>query len=160
MAIIFITGMSGVGKTSVLEHLALEDYHVVETDAGYTDVIETDEGTEIGLDEAKIQKLIDEHQDKNLFISGCYANQGKFYQYFDQIVLLTADLDVMFERIDQRTTHNYGKNQAERDEILANHAYVLPLLRKGSDLVIDTTTLSIQQVAEQLIVLVNKETGA
>lgn len=155
MAIIFITGMPGVGKTTTLEHLALEGYHVVETDVGYTGVIETDQGTEIGWDEEKIQHLIDHYQDKDLFISGCYANQGKFYQYFDQVVLFTADLNTMFKRIDQRTNNNYGKTEAEKAEILDNVEFVLPLLRESSDLIIDTTNKSIEQICDQLKSLLN-----
>lgn len=156
MAIIFITGLSGVGKTSVLNFLAEEGYSVVDTDVGYTAVIETDYGTVVGLDEGKIKQLIADHQGKELFISGCYANQGKFYDSFDHVVLLTADLDVSFERIQQRTSHDYGKSPADKAEILDNHTHILPLLKKGSDLIIDTTDLTIKQVSTQLKTLLEK----
>lgn len=30
-----------------------------------------------------------------IFITDCYSNQGKFYKYFDYVILLKAELNVL-----------------------------------------------------------------
>ena len=88
--------------------------------------------------EDRIDALLAEHSDGALFISGCVANQGKFYSRFDAIVLLSAPLDVIFERVASRDTNDYGKTDAERHRIAHHLATVEPLLRAGATAQIDT----------------------
>ena len=52
-----------------------------------------------------------------LYVSGCMSNQGKFYDRFDAVVLLSAPLDVIVERVANRTTNDYGKGPGELDLI-------------------------------------------
>jgi broad-specificity NMP kinase len=146
MAIIFITGLSGVGKSSVIELLEQEGYNTVDTDYGYTTMIISEVGKEMIWDEEKVKLLIEENADKDLFVSGCFSNQGKFYEKFDQIVLLKCDLNVMLERIKDHTNNDYGKCEKERIEVLDSFEYVFPLLEKGSDLIIDTTHKQLHEV--------------
>jgi len=47
-------------------------------------------------------------------VSGCVSNQGRFYDRFDAVVLLTAPDDVILERITMRTTNEFGKDDVER----------------------------------------------
>ena len=49
--------------------------------------------------EDRIDALLDEHDGGVLFISGCVANQGKFYPRFDAVVLLNAPPDLILERL-------------------------------------------------------------
>ena len=88
--------------------------------------------------EDRINELLDEHVDSTLFISGCVANQGKFYERFDAVVLLSAPDDVILERVAGRATNDYGKSDAERERILSDLAAVEPLLRRGATAEIDT----------------------
>jgi hypothetical protein len=64
-----------------------------------------------------------------LFVSGCMSNQGKFYDRFDAVVLLSAPLDVIVERVANRTTNDYGKGPGELDLIRFHLESVEPLLR-------------------------------
>jgi len=88
--------------------------------------------------ENRINELLDEHGDGTLFISGCVANQGKFYERFDAVVLLSAPADVILERVAGRTTNDFGKSDAERERILSDLDAVEPLLRRGATAEIDT----------------------
>jgi hypothetical protein len=54
-------------------------------------------------------------------------------------VLLSAPVDVLFRRIDSRTSNAYGKAAEERDLILAHLAEVEPLLRATCTHEIDAT---------------------
>ncbi len=55
-------------------------------------------GSEPVWREDRMDALLAEHSKGALFVSGCVANQGKFYPRCDAIVLLSAPLDVILER--------------------------------------------------------------
>lgn len=148
MAIIFITGLSGTGKSTVLEHLKLRGYHVVDTDYGY--IKEKDDG-EVVLDEDKIKNLLEEYRDSHLFIAGVYSNQAKFYDYFNYVVLLKVDLELMLERMNSRTSNHYGKRQEEAEQVIASYESVLPLLEGGADIVMDTSNAGVDTICKRLI---------
>jgi thymidylate kinase len=82
--------------------------------------------------------LLDGHADGALFVSGCVANQGRFYARFDAVVLLRAPVEVILERIATRATNPFGRTPAEREAILQDLATVEPALRAGATVEIDT----------------------
>ena len=57
------------------------------------------------------------------------TNQGRFYDRFDAVVLLSAAADVLSDRISNRTTNDYGKSEEEWELVLEHHATIEPLLR-------------------------------
>ena len=134
MPVVFVTGMSGTGKSSALAELERRGHRVVDTD--YGGWIEAE--PEPLWREDRITELLDEQRDETLFISGCVANQGKFYERFDAVVLLSAPADVVLERVAGRTTNDFGKSDAERERILSDLAAVEPILRRGATAEIDT----------------------
>jgi hypothetical protein len=136
MAVVLETGMSGTGKSSALAELARRGHRVVDTDYdGWTD----EAGRERVWREDRIGALLDSHDEGALFIAGCVPNQGKFYPRFDAIVLLSAPLEVILQRVAGRDTNDYGKTDAERDLIADDLATVEPLLRGGATAEIVTT---------------------
>ena len=82
-------------------------------------------------------------------VSGTVSNQGRFYDRFDAIVLLSAPADVLLERIEWRTTNPYGKSRRERELILRHLAEVGPLLRRTCTHEIGAT-LPLATVVQQL----------
>ncbi|MCJ7842224.1 AAA family ATPase [Lederbergia sp. NSJ-179] len=150
MTIVFVTGLSGVGKSYTLERLEEQGYKVVDTDYGYVTNNGNGDTEETVLDEEKITKLLNENGQTLLFIAGCYSNQSKFYKHFDYVVLLTAEQDVMIKRIDERTTNYYGKRPEEKEEVIDSFNHVLPLLKNSSDLIIDTTNMDVDVICERL----------
>jgi NAD(P)-dependent dehydrogenase (short-subunit alcohol dehydrogenase family) len=93
VAVVLVTGMSGTGKSAALAELARRGYRVVDTDyGGYSEEVPSSGpgGFEQVWREAKIEALLDGHDDGVLFVSGCVSNQGKFYPRFDAVVLLSA----------------------------------------------------------------------
>ena len=140
MTAVLITGMSATGKSTVLAELARRGHAVVDTDVGgwIVDVPQDDGSTEPMWDEPRMSALLDEHAGRTLFVAGCVANQGRFYDRFDAVVLLTVPEEVMLERLETRTTNDFGKRDAERDAVLADLRAVEPLLRAGATAEIDT----------------------
>jgi len=123
-----VTGMSGTGKSSALAELARRGHCVVDTDFGdYSE--EAPDGWEHLWREDRVDALLDRHDEGVLFLSGCVANQGKFYPRVDAIVLLSAPVDMILERVASREASNFGKSHAERNRILNDLATVEPLLK-------------------------------
>lgn len=60
------------------------------------------------------------------------ANQGRFYDRFDAIVLLSAPIDIVLRRIGERRNNPFGKSAQERAQIIADIAEVEPLLRQAA----------------------------
>jgi dephospho-CoA kinase len=137
--VVLITGMSGTGKSAALAELARRGHRVVDTDYGawIEDVRLPDGSVEPLWDEERIDALLSGHSDGALFVVGTVANQGKFYPRFDAVVLLSAPLDVILERVATRESNPYGKTEAERELIASDLAAYEPLLRAGATVEID-----------------------
>ena len=152
MAIVLVTGMSGTGKSTVLVELARRGHKVVDTDYGdWCEFVPLADlsGSEQLWREDRIDALLSEHTEGALFISGTVSNQGKFYQRLDAVVLLSAPLEVILERVATRITNPYGKTTEQRAEIVHYLATVEPLLRARATAEIDARR-PINEVADEL----------
>lgn len=146
MARVLITGMSGAGKTTVLDELRRRGYLTVDTD---------DDGWELpdgNWDEPRMTRLLAAHPD--LIVSGTVSNQGQFYDFFEHVVLLSAPLVVLLDRVRRRTINPYGKTSGQRAEIRRYLEEVEPLLRRSSSLELDGQ-LPVSRLADTLEALVS-----
>ena len=134
---ILITGMSGTGKSTLIEHLDARGYRAVDVDQ--PDWSQYAPDGEWVWRENRIRSLLSQHEDGVLFLSGCASNQVKFYRDFDEIVLLSAPETIMRERLATRTTNSFGKHPDELAHIMDNLRNVEPLLRRVATLEIDTS---------------------
>jgi AAA domain len=147
--------MSGTGKSSALDELGRRGFRVVETDVdGWSEWIPPsgDREGEWRWREDRIAALLAEDDGRTLYVSGCVANQVRFYDRFDAIVLLSAPADVILRRIAARTTNDYGKSQVERDLILSQLEWVEPLLRAGCTHELDASR-PLADVVEELLAI-------
>src|SRR5690242_17318727 len=127
---ILLTGMSGTGKSSLIEPLAAHGYKAVDADTdAYSKWVEVvDDSNTAGTPveqnrdwvwhENRIQELLSTEDVDVLFVSGCAPNMGKFMPQFDCIVLLSAPANVIVERLAARTTNQYGKRPEEVARVL------------------------------------------
>ncbi|WP_305783387.1 AAA family ATPase [Symbioplanes lichenis] len=190
MTRVLLTGMSGTGKTTLLNELARRGHTTIDTDYGGWVLPNGDwdepRMTALLADRAHAVRVVangvgdeadhpaDGHDDRgddggggavggggadggggeadagdeprpaalsadrtNLIVSGTVANQGRFYDRFDHVVLLSAPLDVILARVARRPGNPYGKTARDRAEIEANLHTVEPLLRRGATLELD-----------------------
>lgn len=93
--------------------------------------------------------LLNRSRERPLFVQGTVANQGRFYQSFDAVVLLSAPTSVMLDRLQRRTNNPFGKTREQRLQILADIAEVEPVLREAATHEIDTT-MSLTDVVDIL----------
>jgi shikimate kinase len=129
MARILITGMSGAGKTTVLNELAKRGYRTVDSDY---DAWVLPDGT---WDEPRMSALL--ASDSAFILSGTVENQGRFYDRFAAVVLLSAPVEVLIERVSARSGNPYGSSEADRSAIREYVLDVEPLLRSGAALELD-----------------------
>lgn len=140
MARVLVTGMSGVGKSSVVALLGEGGVPAIDTDYGTWK-------TQDGLwDVDRMTALLEEHHD--LVVAGTVENQGYFYDRFDHVVLLSAPEAILLERVQRRVTNPYGSTEAERSEIREHLRSIEPLLRRGATLEIDATRPLVDVVGE------------
>jgi len=131
--------MSGTGKSSALALLARHGHDAVDTDEpGWIIQSETPDRPEPLWDLDRVGALLDRHQTGWLFIAGCVANQRELYHRFDAVVLLSAPIDVLLERVSDRA-NRFGSTSEDRVKIASDLAVYEPLLRAGSDHEIVTT---------------------
>ena len=154
MVRVLVTGMSGAGKTSVLEVLALRGHRTVDTDSDeWCEWVELPDGSRDWIwRRGPIESLLAERGDRSLFVSGCKMNQGDFYGRFDAVVLLSALVDVLISRVQSRRTNPYGSSESDIGFIRRHVAEVEPLLRRGATLEVDAT-MPLSRVVNRLEVL-------
>jgi shikimate kinase len=121
--------MSGAGKSTLLGELARRGFEAVDTDYGGW---ELPDGT---WDEERMAALLEAH--RTVVVSGTVTNQGRFYDRFEHVVLLSAPIEVLLERVAGRTNNPYGKTPEQQDDIRRYVAEVEPLLRPGATVELD-----------------------
>jgi dephospho-CoA kinase len=133
---VLLTGMSGTGKSSVVRELAARGYKAVDTDDGWCEPLP--DGRQRWREDA-IEALLDTEDADVLFVAGCEENQVPFHARFDHIVLLSAPIETMVERLTTRTDNPYGRTPEERRRVLDDTTNIEPLLRAVADHEVRTT---------------------
>ena len=161
MKSVLITGMSGVGKSALLAELASRGYRTVDTDyGGYYEEVDGERLWRRNRIEALLRDAASDGEDSEdpLFIQGTTRNQGSFYPWFDDVVLLSAPVDELIRRLTTRTTNPYGKDPAELAETLGYVETVEPLLRASATLEV-VTTVPVSEVADRVLAHVLRSSG-
>ncbi len=157
---ILLTGMSGTGKSVLVEELARRGFPAVDLDS--PDWSEHAPDGDWVWQEERVRTLLDaegplgqgggrasdgpntrDTPDSEaadwLFVSGCAENQVGFHPRFDAIVLLSAPTDVVLHRLATRTNNDYGKHPEEVADVLGYIDTVEPRLRRVAHHEVDTS---------------------
>lgn len=166
---VLLTGMSGTGKSTVIRELSKRGYKAIDADDdGWSHWINTHSGLpasppvngEYGWDELdwvwredRIQRLLSIEDAEVLFLAGTSPNQGKFHPQFDQIILLSAPVDIIVERLATRTNNPYGTTPRTLARVLEHLNTVEPRLRNAADHEINTSA-PLEKVVERVLNIV------
>ena len=148
---VLLTGMSGTGKSSLVRELVARGYKAVDTDDGWCEPLP--DGRQQWR-EAAIRDLLDTEDADVLFVAGCEENQVAFHPRFDQIILLSAPIETVLERLARRTTNPFGKSAEERQRVIDDTAAVEPLLRGVADYEV-VSTAPLDEVVTTVLRLVD-----
>ena len=148
---VLLTGMSGTGKSSVVRELAARGFKAVNTDDGWSEPLP--DGRQRWREDA-IQALLATEDADVLFVAGCEENQAQFHAQFDQIILLSAPLEVLVGRLATRTSNPYGKAPEELSRVVDDLQTVEPLLRRVADHEV-RTTIPLNKVVTTILCLVD-----
>lgn len=154
MTNILITGMSGTGKSSIINELKKLGFRTIDMD--YDNWSEMRNDGEWVWSEEKIKHELVNNKDDVLFVAGCAINQGEFYPFFDSIILLSAPTNIILQRLKTRDTNKYGKKPREIEDVLHNIKETEPLLRKSATHEIDTS-IPLSDVLNYLLKIIKKE---
>jgi dephospho-CoA kinase len=144
---VLITGMSGTGKSAVIEELAARGYETHDlddpewsewVDADPSDTLTPAEGKDWVWREDRVRTLLSRPAHGVMFISGCARNMAALFPLIDIVILLSAPVATIMERLVARTPRGYGHAAEERRKVADLISIVEPLLRKSADCEIDT----------------------
>jgi shikimate kinase len=131
---VLLTGMSGTGKSALVQELRRRGYAAHDADDGFAEPRADGRwGWRVDL----VGDLLAEAPGGLLFFAGCSEEQAELP--FDYRVLLTAPRSVLVQRLRTRTNNAYGRDDHELSQVLADLVEVEPLLRRSADLVLATT---------------------
>jgi broad-specificity NMP kinase len=137
MALIFITGIAGTGKTTLLKELERRDYEVHDADdklsfwankssgarvSASDHTLTTDSGFfnehDWYIDKRGVESLASEAKDKTIFICGSVANEKEVWHLFEKAFCLYIDDESLTKRIMNRADKDFGKSEHELMHLL------------------------------------------
>jgi dephospho-CoA kinase len=140
MSLIFITGISGSGKSTVREELTRRGFQAYDTDeheiahwqnkvsgeiipliAAAHPTPEFIAQNEWTADPERVRQLAEEGNERTVFLCGIVGNDDEVRPYFDRVFLLSIDEPTMRRRLATRTTHDFGTKHYELELLLAWH---------------------------------------
>lgn len=158
MALIFVTGTSGAGKSTVREELRRRGARAYDTDedeiAQWTNKV-TGELTPLiadahrtpeflvqndwKADPERVRQLAEEGEGNTVFLCGVIGNEDDVWPFFEKVFLLSIDEATMRHRLLTRTAHDFGTKPHELELLLAwNESIDEHYLCRGA-IVIDAT---------------------
>ena len=134
---IYITGVSGTGKSTLAAELNKRGFLAFDVDVVpglcHWQDKETKEMAEYSYgadkewlaahdwvaDEEQLSKLLKKAD--TVVVLGMTSNQERYFHLFDKIFLLRCSPEVFISRIDARTNNDFGKGKSEQEHILSWH---------------------------------------
>jgi broad-specificity NMP kinase len=164
---IYITGITGTGKTTVYEELKKRGFHAIsleETDdlcCWVNKVTKENVEREVELnrdftskhdwicDTEYLKKLLDKKADM-VFVLGVASNQDEFLDIFDKVMVLQCKPETFLHRITHRTNNEFGKDKSLQETILGWYEkFEDKMLKKGAISI--NTDRPVNEVVEDVI---------
>ena len=132
----FITGISGSGKSSVLQELAKKGFSTIDIDDinGLCEWVNNDtlkvEKWEHGMtkewyqnhkyicDKTKLVDLMNKNSN-DVIVAGLPSNRYELLDLFDKVFLLQCKEETFIKRLTDRTNNDFGKHDLEKENILS-----------------------------------------
>ncbi len=146
MSLIYITGISGSGKSAATKELKKRGYEAHDADGeGYNHWFdrkthkiaknlskygvhspEFHKTYEWLMIRSKVEVLADRAKDKTIFLSGVTANEERMWHLFSKVIDLVIDEETLKHRIISRKGNDFGKAPHEWEMVLGWHKSLKP----------------------------------
>lgn len=178
MALIFVTGNSGSGKSTIRKALATRGYETHDTDEdGLTSWVNKETGEKVPrptdidqrtndfydnhdwrLSRERVEELAKAAEGKTVFLCGSVSNDSELTGLFGKVVFLSVDPETLTQRLTTRTDNDFGKSPDELENILGWHENFERENRDRGAVVIDAAR-SVDEVVGDIITSVDKNNG-
>lgn len=134
---IYITGVSGTGKTTIARELDKRGYYTISIDevTGLCSWTHQKTGEKHGGEDTPLTvEFVDQHDwicdieylnrflNKDIdiaFVFGMATNQKDFLHIFDKVLVLQCKPEIFIKRIEERTDNDFGKDKGIQEQIIA-----------------------------------------
>ncbi len=159
MALYFISGVSGTGKTTLMHELRNRGKEAHDTDVDCIrrskqtgEILNYErakaEGYEWIYPSESLNKLKAQSGTKDIFLLGSIDNPDEVIAIADEYIWMTIPLDLLVERLDKREKE-YGKSDSERQTIVALYKEMSATIDAG--LFTLDATKSVESIADDLL---------
>lgn len=148
---IYVTGISGSGKTSIVESLLKKGINAIDIDAGLCHWENKKSGEHTEWHPGKSDKWHEGHiwlcdieklkeklaESKDIVVVGMAFNQDDYLELFDKVFVLQGRPEIFFARVEARTTNDFGKHPVEQRLMLNWHKRLELMVQKGVAIYLD-----------------------
>lgn len=171
MALIYITGAPGAGKSTICEELSkrgFETHDMDDPDLGGAHNKLSGERVKIPPAHARTPKWYEDHEwrvyvealqalkmhsgKQSVFVCGVAPDDSAALPIFDKVIYLTLSDEELIKRIEARKGNDYGKNQFELDTILKRKA-VLDEKHSSRDSICLSAQGSVSKVVDDILAM-------
>ncbi len=164
----YITGVPGIGKTTVMQVLKQRGFAAFDVDyipglCGWVNRVTKDPVEFLhGASEewhkahawecnvSKLQETIENSMADRLFVFGITDNQKEYLGFFDTVFLLHADVETFMQRMAGRDEEHFGHHEDDRKTVLTWYKEFEGSLRKYGAIPIDASK-PIEEIAGQIL---------
>lgn len=169
MSRFYITGIPGVGKSSVLAELSKKGIKTFDLDEMGICGWEDENGETVDYfpgmgkewldknsymcDLEKLEKIMDDNDD--LVVAGIVTNQTELLKLFDKVFLLHCDEKIFLERLNTREANDFAKDESDQQHVLGFYKeFEADMIKHGAIQI--NTNGSLNEVVEKIIFEINK----
>jgi thymidylate kinase len=182
MALIYITGISGSGKSTAKAELISRGFRALDVDEDNfkswynrkTDELAMEQRTWeeaeanpkwhdqhwLKIERDRVEKLKEEVSKSGslVFLTGSTPNDNDIWDLFDAVIFLRVSNETLTRRIAARTNNTYGKRPGDLEDILGWNRDA-EALNKGFGAVVVDAEQPIDKVVDDILEIVSKSQG-